>query len=112
MKNCIYRGTHNILITQLPTFNMTVAFESIVNSNLVSKLFYSNTQQKFNEVKEKISLSLIRKDDSDRNWNDEKLFLREDPNSCHYFPFKFDLTSDHIVCRQEYDELCLQIQFN
>ena len=110
MKKCINKDIPIILITQLPPFNMTVAFESMVNSNLISKLFYSNTNKNFVEIKEKISLTLIRKDDSDRCWSDEKLFLREDPNSCHYFPFKFDLTSDHIVCRQEYDELCLQIQ--
>ena len=89
---------------------MTIAFENMVNSNLVSELFYSNIQQEYDKIKEKISLTLIRKDDSDRNWSDQKLFLREDPNSCHYFPYKFDLATDHMVCRQEYDELCLQIQ--
>ena len=89
---------------------MTLAFEEIVNSNFVSKLFYCSSLQKFDEIKEKIGLTLIRKNELDRKYTDQELFLREDPNSCYYFPYKMDLTSNHIMCRQQYDEMLLQVQ--
>ena len=89
---------------------MTLAFEEIVNSNLVSKLFYCSTLKKFDEIKKKISLTLIQKDDSVRKYTDHELFLREDPNSCYYFPYKMDLTSNHFMCRQQYHETLLQLQ--
>ena len=89
---------------------MTLAFEEIVNSNFVSRLFYCSSLQKFDEIKEKIGLTLIRKNELDRKYTDQELFLREDPNSCYYFPYKMDLTSNHIMCRQQYDEMLLQVQ--
>ena len=88
----------------LQQINMTIAFVSILNSNLIEKLIYSDNE----DIKKKISTALIRKDKV--SYTDQELFLREDPNSCHYFPYKMDLTSDHLICRQEFDELCLQVQ--
>ena len=89
---------------------MSIAFDEIVSSNLVSELFNCRTNPKFDELKNKITKTLIWKDDSLGKYTDHELFLREDPNSCYYFPYKMDLTSNHIMCRQQYHEMLLQIQ--
>ena len=89
---------------------MSIAFDEIVNSNLVSELFHCRTNQKFAEIKNKITRTLIWKYDSLQKYTDHELFLREDPNSCYYFPYKMDLTSNHLMCRQQYHEMLLKIQ--
>ena len=89
---------------------MSIAFDEIVNSNLVSELFHCHTNQKFAEIKNKITRTLIWKYDSLQKYTDHELFLREDPNSCYYFPYKMDLTSNHLMCRQQYHEMLLQVQ--
>ena len=89
---------------------MSIAFDEIVNSNLVSELFHCHTNQKFAEIKNKITRTLIWKYDSLQKYTDHELFLREDPNSCYYFPYKMDLTSNHLMCRQQYHEMLLQLQ--
>ena len=88
---------------------MSIAFENILNTTNLIEQLYTNTKD-LNENKEKISSTLIRYENSVRNYSDHELFLREDPNSCHYFPYKMDLESNHLICRQEFNELCLQIQ--
>ena len=88
---------------------MSIAFENILNNTNLIEQLYTNTKD-LNENKEKISSTLIRNENSVRNYSDHELFLREDPNSCHYFPYKMDLESNHLICRQEFNELCLQIQ--
>ena len=88
---------------------MSIAFENILNTTNLIEQLYTNTKD-LNENKEKISSTLIRNENSVRNYSDHELFLREDPNSCHYFPYKMDLESNHLICRQEFNELCLQIQ--
>ena len=67
---------------------MTKAFEEIVYSALIEKLYHTNNEQELDEIKKKITRTLIWKDDSLRKYTDYELFLREDPNSCHYFPYK------------------------
>ena len=89
---------------------MTLAFEEIVNLGLIEKLYLANNTQELDEIKKRITKSLIWKDDSLTKYTDHELFLREDPNSCHYFPYKYDLTSNHLMCRQQYHEMLLQIQ--
>ena len=89
---------------------MTKAFEEIVYSALIEKLYHTNNKQEVEELVKKITRTLIWRDDSLRKYTDQELFLREDPNSCHYFPFKYDLTSNHLMCRQQYHEMLLQIQ--
>ena len=89
---------------------MTLAFEEIVNLGLIEKLYLANNKQELDEIKKRITKSLIWKDDSLTKYTDHELFLREDPNSCHYFPYKYDLTSNHLMCRQQYHEMLLQIQ--
>ena len=89
---------------------MTKALEEIVNLGLIEKLYQTNNKEELDEIKKKITRALIWKDDSFRKCTDHELFLREDPNSCHYFPYKMDLTSNHLVCRQQYDEMLLQVQ--
>ena len=87
---------------------MSIAFEDILNTDLIDQLYY-NTKD-VSEIKKKISSTLIRNENSVRNYTDHELFLREDPNSCHYFPYKMDLGTNHLICRHEFNELCLQIQ--
>ena len=89
---------------------MTKAFEEIVNSALIEKLYHANNKEEIEDLVKKITRSLILKDDSLTKYTDHELFLREDPNSCHYFPYKYDLTSNHLMCRQQYHEMLLQIQ--
>ena len=89
---------------------MTKAFEDIVRIGLIEKLYYSKNDQEIEELKQKITRTLIRKEDSVRKYTDQELFLREDPISCHYFPYNMDLTGHQLICRQEFNELCLQIQ--
>ena len=91
---------------------MTVAFEGMLNSMLIEKLFFTKNKQEFNEIIKIISTSLIEKKDLIRKYTDHELFLREDPNSSQYFPYKFDLINHHFICRQEFDELSLQVQEN
>ena len=89
---------------------MTKALEEIVNLGLIEKLYQTNNKEELDEIKKKITRALIWKDDSFRKCTDHELFLREDPNSCHYFPYKMDLTSNHLMCRQQYHEMLLQVQ--
>ena len=89
---------------------MTKALEEIVNLGLIEKLYQTNNKEELDEIKKKITRALIWKDDSFRKCTDHELFLREDPNSCHYFPYKYDLTSNYLMCRQQYHEMLLQIQ--
>ena len=60
---------------------MTKAFEDIVRIGLIEKLYYSKNDQEIEELKQKITRTLIRKEDSVRKYTDQELFLREDPNS-------------------------------
>ena len=89
---------------------MTKAFEDIVNLGLIEKLYRTNNEQEFDKIKKIITRALIWKEDSLRKYTDQELFFREDPNSCHYFPYKMDLTSNHLMCRQQYHEMLLQVQ--
>ena len=89
---------------------MTRAFEEIVTSGLIEKLYHVNNEQEIYELREKITRALIRKEDSVKIYTDHELFLREDPNSCHYFPYKMDLTGNQLICRQQYHEMYLQVQ--
>ena len=98
------------MISNLLTVNMTKAFEEIVRSELIENLYHSKNEQEIEELKKKIIMALIWKEDSVRKYTDHELFLREDPNSCHYFPFKMDLTGHQLICRQEYHEVYLQVQ--
>ena len=89
---------------------MTKAFEDIVRIGLIEKLYQSNNDQEIEELRQKITKTLIRKEDSVRKYTDQELFLREDPNSCHYFPYNMDLTGHQLICRQQYHEIYLQVQ--
>ena len=89
---------------------MTKAFEDIVRIGLIEKFYYSKNDQEIEELKQKITRTLIRKEDSVRKYTDQELFLREDPNSCHYFPYNMDLTGHQLICRQQYHEIYLQVQ--
>ena len=89
---------------------MTIAFEEIVNSALIEKLYHANNKQEIEELVKKITKALILKENVFRTYTDQELFLREDPSNCQYFPFKYDLTSNHLMCRQQYHEMLLQIQ--
>ena len=89
---------------------MTIAFEEIVNSALIEKLYHANNKQEIEELVKKITKALILKENVFRTYTDQELFLREDPSNCQYFPFKYDLTSNHLICRQEFDEICLKVQ--
>ena len=89
---------------------MSKAFEDIVRKGLVEKLYHSKNDQEIEELKQKITRTLIRKEDSVRKYTDQELFLREDPNSCHYFPYNMDLTGHQLICRQQYHEIYLQVQ--
>ena len=63
---------------------------------IIEDLYYST---EFNKLK--LTNALSRK--NVRKYTDQELFLREDPNSGHYFPFRMDLTSNQFMCRQEFD---------
>ena len=89
---------------------MTKLFDEIVKTALIEKLYLSNNVQEIEELVKKITRALILKENLFRKYTDQELLLREDPNSCHYFPFKCDLTSYHLICRQEFDEICLKVQ--
>ena len=91
---------------------MTKLFDEIVKTALIEKLYLSNNVQEIEELVKKITRALILKENLFRKYTDQELFLREDPNSCHYFPYKFDLISNHLICRQEFDELSHQVQEN
>ena len=77
---------------------------------LIEKLYFSNNEKEFNAICDLITPSLIKKKEDLRKISDHDLFARENPHSPHYFPFKMDLTSHHFICRQEFDELSLQVQ--
>ena len=86
---------------------MTKAFEDIVRLGVIENLYHVKDEQEIEELKKKIIKALIWKEDTVRKYTDHELFLREDANSCHYFPFKMDLTGHQLICRQEYDEVYL-----
>ena len=89
---------------------MTKAFEDIVRLGVIENLYHVKDEQEIEELKKKIIKALIWKEDTVRKYTDHELFLREDANSCHYFPFKMDLTGHQLICRQEYDEVYLKVQ--
>ena len=91
---------------------MTKLFDEIVKTALIEKLYLSNNVQEIETLVKKITRALILKENLFRKYTDQELFLREDPNSCHYFPYKFDFISNHLICRQEFDELSHQVQEN
>ena len=70
---------------------MTKAFEDIVRLGVIENLYHVKDEQEIEELKKKIIKALIWKEDTVRKYTDHELFLREDANSCHYFPFKMDL---------------------
>ena len=87
---------------------MYTAFEQIMNSQLIEKLFWSKSKHEFDHFTKMISMSLIQKKDSVRKYTDQELFMREDPNSCLYFPYELDLAGNQFICRKEFDAVRLQ----